>query len=216
MTREPTRTRRGVGSARGKRISRARRCTRKKLVAIALEEVPLNPRDIAHAKNEVPPVRQEVARAPGISRSVGRTSRSRVGRSRSTRKKEQAQFERMLCGRGLSRFQQKMTQTRQKTAITSRVTARFDPARANVVWGRSLPHRGSSRLGRGRARSHRMGDAIASRGGAIALSEDALALGEDALGLDEDALTSEEDAPAPREEAIASNGGVVRPLQAVL
>ncbi len=124
-----------VGRAGGKSIRRARRCARKKVVAIALEVVPLEPKVVAHAKDLVPLVRDEVANAPEKWLLAGRTSRSRARWSRSTKRKDQSRFWRTRCGRRLSRFRQMVTRTRPRTARSGRVSARFDPRWANFVGG---------------------------------------------------------------------------------
>jgi hypothetical protein len=203
MTREPTRTRRSVGRAGGKRISHARRCARKKLFAIALEDVPPGRRDVAHAKKDVPLVREEVARAPGIRLLARGTTPSRARRSRSIKRKAQCRFGRMRCGPALSRFHKMVTQTRQRTALSGRVTARYDPGWANVVFGAIAPARGSSPIGPGPALSQTMETLSHGVGMLSDQVKTLIAVDEDALALDEDVRALDEDALALREDAIA-------------
>jgi hypothetical protein len=183
-----------VGCAGGKSIRRARRCARRKLVAIALEVVPLKPKVVAHAKNVVPLVRDAVANATATPLLGFMLSRICARWSRTIQRKDRSRFLGTRCGPGLSRFHQMVTRKRQRTARSGRVTARFDPRWANFVRGN---------------RSRTAGARASVAGRRDRIEWDAIGLNGDAIALDGDAIAQNEDAVALNAGAIASNAGAI-------
>jgi hypothetical protein len=142
-----------VGCAGGKSIRRARRCAHRKLVAIALEVVPLKPKVVAHAKNVVPLVSDAVANATATPPLGFMLSRICARWSRTIQRKDRSRFLGTRCGPRLSRFRQMVTRRHPRTVLSRRVRARFDPRWATFVEGdRSRTVRARSSVAGGRDR----------------------------------------------------------------